>query len=63
MQSTYIRLESPLYKLTVYLPHKVDEERGKAKWDKHKENLNIYLPIIRKHIVDELTEACGMQAE
>jgi len=61
VQATYVRLESPLYKIAVYLPHKVDEERGKAKWDKHKENLTIYLPIIRKHIVDELADACGFQ--
>mmetsp|Transcript_9796 Transcript_9796/g.16835 ORF Transcript_9796/g.16835 Transcript_9796/m.16835 type:complete len:196 (+) Transcript_9796:242-829(+) len=59
VQKTYIRLESPLYKLAVYLPHEVDEERGNAKWDKTKEALSISLPIIRQHIVDAIAEACS----
>eukprot|EP00959_Pyramimonas_sp_CCMP1952_P090864 1902105-Pyramimonas_sp.AAC.1 len=63
VQATYVRLESPLYRLAVYLPHKVDEERGTAKWDKVKEVLNVYLPIVRKHIVDALAEACGAEVQ
>ena len=50
-QATYIRLESSLYKLAMYLPHKVDGEKGSAKWDKKKETLSITLPIIRQDLV------------
>jgi hypothetical protein len=32
----------------VYLPHKVNDEKGKAKWDKAKKALFITLPIIRE---------------
>lgn len=34
-------------KLSMYLPHKVDEDKGKAKWDKDKKVLSVTLPIIR----------------
>jgi hypothetical protein len=50
-QATYIRLESSLYKLAMYLPHKVDGEKGSAKWDTKKETLSITLPIIRQDLV------------
>lgn len=46
-----MRLESSLYKLAMYLPHKVDGDKGTAKWDKKKETLSITLPIIRQDLV------------
>jgi len=56
-QATYIRLESSHYKLAMYLPHKVDEEKGQAKWDKVKEVINITLPIIRPSLEDQFKNA------
>ena len=35
-------------KLSVYLPHRVNEDKGKAAWDGKKEILSISLPIIRE---------------
>jgi len=57
VQATYIRLESSHYKLAMYLPHKVDEEKGQAKWDKVKEVINITLPIIRPSLEDQFKNA------
>jgi hypothetical protein len=34
-------------KLRLALPHKVDLERGSAKWDSKKKTLTVTLPIIR----------------
>jgi hypothetical protein len=34
-------------KLSTHLPHKVDHERGKAKWDSSKKQLRVVLPIIK----------------
>lgn len=45
--STWIRLQSPNYRLRLALPHKVDEERGAAKWDGKVKALSITLPILR----------------
>lgn len=47
VKPTYLRLNSPIYKLSMYLPHKVDSDKGKAKWDKDKKALSVTLPIIR----------------
>ena len=47
VKPTYLKLGSPVYRLAVYLPHKVDAERGKAKWDAAKKTLSVTLPIIR----------------
>lgn len=44
---TQLHLQSPAYKLRLPLPHKVDSERGSAKWDSKKKTLSITLPIIR----------------
>eukprot|EP00238_Polyblepharides_amylifera_P006312 CAMPEP_0196581896 /NCGR_PEP_ID=MMETSP1081-20130531/36260_1 /TAXON_ID=36882 /ORGANISM="Pyramimonas amylifera, Strain CCMP720" /LENGTH=177 /DNA_ID=CAMNT_0041902291 /DNA_START=117 /DNA_END=650 /DNA_ORIENTATION=+ len=57
VQATYIRLESPLYKLAMYLPHTVDSEKGQAKWDSKKEALSIIMPIIRKDLAEQFAEA------
>jgi hypothetical protein len=35
-------------KLTIYLPHKVDEHKSNAKWDAAKEELRITLRIIKE---------------
>mmetsp|Transcript_68779 Transcript_68779/g.217524 ORF Transcript_68779/g.217524 Transcript_68779/m.217524 type:complete len:97 (-) Transcript_68779:45-335(-) len=48
VQSTYLKLQTAQYKLNLYLPNKVDEKRGNAKWDSKTEELNIYMPIIRE---------------
>lgn len=45
--STWVRLQSPHYRLRLALPHKVDEERGAAKWDGKTKRLSITLPILR----------------
>lgn len=37
-------------KLRLALPHKVDSERGTAKWDSKKKFLSITLPIIREEL-------------
>ncbi|KAG2490866.1 hypothetical protein HYH03_010784 [Edaphochlamys debaryana] len=47
VKDTYLKLSSPRYKLSIHLPHKVDGERGKAKWDSAKKVLAITLRIIR----------------
>ncbi|PNW80932.1 hypothetical protein CHLRE_07g335800v5 [Chlamydomonas reinhardtii] len=48
VKDTYLKLSSPQYKLSIHLPHKVDGERGKAKWDSTKKVLSITLRIIRE---------------
>lgn len=53
VQATHVRLESALYKLSMYLPHRVDEEKGAAKWDSKKETLTITLRIIRPDLADQ----------
>ncbi|KXZ54824.1 hypothetical protein GPECTOR_4g895 [Gonium pectorale] len=47
VKDTYLKLSSPQYKLSIHLPHKVDGERGKAKWDPAKKTLSVTLRIIR----------------
>jgi hypothetical protein len=42
-----LRLTSAAYRLRLALPHKVDDQRGSAKWDAAKKVLNVCLPIIR----------------
>jgi len=36
----------PCSKLSMYLPNKVDEERGKAKWDSKQRILSVNLPRV-----------------
>lgn len=47
VKPTYLKLNSPIYKLSIYLPHKVNSEKGKARWDAAKKVLAVSLPIIR----------------
>ncbi|KAL6758325.1 pre-RNA processing PIH1/Nop17-domain-containing protein [Haematococcus lacustris] len=48
VKSNYIKLNATAYKLSVYLPHSVMEERGNAKWDATKKTLTVTLPIVRE---------------
>jgi hypothetical protein len=41
-----IRLTSRVYKLTTYLPHRIDAENGKAVWDQKKETLKVTASIL-----------------
>lgn len=41
-------VRSPKYKLSTYLPHKVNHDMGKAKWDSAKQELSVTLPIVRE---------------
>ena len=47
VKETVLKLRSPVYKLNLYLPHKVDDKKGSAKWDSKTEVLKVTLPIIR----------------
>ena len=38
---------APNYKLKAWLPDKVDESKGNAKWDGDKETLLVTVPIVR----------------
>eukprot|EP00877_Chromochloris_zofingiensis_P003784 jgi/Chrzof1/13406/Cz07g31240.t1 len=48
--ATHMRLSSPTYKLSLPLPHKVADQKGKAKWDDKKKVLTVTLPIIREDL-------------
>mmetsp|Transcript_14704 Transcript_14704/g.41387 ORF Transcript_14704/g.41387 Transcript_14704/m.41387 type:complete len:181 (+) Transcript_14704:107-649(+) len=50
VKPTYIKLYSTKYKLTMYLPHKVDDQKSNAKWDATKEELKVTLRIIRAEL-------------
>ena len=43
----FARLTSRQYRLFVYLPHPVDEKRGRATWDGKSARLSVTLPIVR----------------
>ena len=45
VQPTAVKLHSPRYRLGLYLPHRVDAERGKAAFDAKLQRLT--LPILR----------------
>ena len=47
VQPTFARLTSRQYRLFVYLPHPVDEKRGRATWDGGSARLSVTLPIVR----------------
>lgn len=38
---------TPCSKLSLHLPHKVDDVRGKATWDGKQHVLSVTLPIVR----------------
>lgn len=44
-----LNLLSPQYKLNIPLPHRVDAQRGNAKWDSDKEKLVITLRMDREY--------------
>jgi hypothetical protein len=46
VQADRLRLVSQRHKLGVYLPHRVDADRGKAEWDARTEKLKVTLPIV-----------------
>mmetsp|Transcript_15196 Transcript_15196/g.41167 ORF Transcript_15196/g.41167 Transcript_15196/m.41167 type:complete len:191 (+) Transcript_15196:2236-2808(+) len=46
VKSTFLKLSSVKYKLSIYLPNKVDEDKGKAKWDSKQHILSVTLPRI-----------------
>ncbi|MEW5318797.1 MAG: hypothetical protein WDW38_009984 [Sanguina aurantia] len=52
VKPTFVKLSSSKYKLSVYLPHTVDADRGKAQWDSSKHLLSLTLRIIRWHEQD-----------
>ena len=47
VRSTHARLTSDRYRLFLYLPHTVDEKRGRAAWDARTGRLSVTLPIVR----------------
>ena len=47
VQRQQLRASSPNYRLNVYLPHPVDHNEGKARFDAAREMLVIDLPILR----------------
>ena len=49
VESTSVDCRTPRYKLQLHLPHPVDAEAGKAKWDVDLETLTITLPIKREY--------------
>jgi hypothetical protein len=46
VEADRLQLRSHVYKLNVYLPHRVDSDKGKAEWDQKTECLKITLPIV-----------------
>mmetsp|Transcript_13160 Transcript_13160/g.28215 ORF Transcript_13160/g.28215 Transcript_13160/m.28215 type:complete len:187 (+) Transcript_13160:84-644(+) len=48
VKPTYLKLSSTKYKLSIHLPHKVLEDKGKAKWDSKTHELRVTLPIVRE---------------
>ena len=55
VQADRLRLVSQRHKLGVYLPHRVDADRGKAEWDARTEKLKVTLPIVD----EDPTRFCG----
>ena len=47
VQPQFVKLKSKMYKLFVYLPHRIDAGAGKAFFDKKKGELSISMPIVR----------------
>lgn len=48
VRPTFVRLQAPKYKLKVYMPERVDEQRGNAKWDGDKGLLSVTLPVVHE---------------
>ncbi|GBG90599.1 hypothetical protein CBR_g50942 [Chara braunii] len=47
VEPTYVKLKSPIYRLAIYLPYKVESEKGSAKWDALTSTLYITMPYRR----------------
>ncbi|CAK9857492.1 unnamed protein product [Sphagnum jensenii] len=54
VQTTYVRLLSPIYFLALYLPHKVNMERSSANWNAASSTLTITMPIVGRDICNQL---------
>ena len=52
-----IIVQSPNFVLNKLLPFMVDKENGKAKFDSTKCVLEVTLPVIKKHIVDQFFDS------
>ena len=48
VRSNRVKVDSPRWRLRVFLPDKVDEHSGKAQWDSKVEELQISLPMVRE---------------
>jgi len=46
VRPTFVRVLAPSYRLKAYLPERVDEQKGDAKWDAAKGQLTVTLPVI-----------------
>ena len=57
VQSGAIIVQSPNFVLNKLLPYQVDKENGKAKFDSTKCVLEVTLPVIKKHIVDQFFDS------
>ena len=51
VQPQFAKLKSNLYKLFVYLPHRVDAAKAKAHYDTKKGELRVSMPILRDTIL------------
>ena len=47
VRPTFVRVQAPKFKLKAWLPDKVDEAKGTAKWDGDKSTLLVTMPIVR----------------
>mmetsp|Transcript_33443 Transcript_33443/g.99571 ORF Transcript_33443/g.99571 Transcript_33443/m.99571 type:complete len:84 (-) Transcript_33443:266-517(-) len=48
VKPSYVKLSHAKYKLSVYLPHNVDSDKGKAKFCAKSQVLSVTLPIVRE---------------
>eukprot|EP00899_Mesostigma_viride_P014880 jgi/Mesvir1/23393/Mv21088-RA.1 len=48
VHKNHVHVSTPSFLLSTYLPHNVDDKRGKAQWDKDKNVLTVMMPIIRE---------------
>ena len=60
VRSTFVRVQAPQFKLKAWLPEKVDETKGNAKWDGDSETLIVTLPIIREGIYGSVSASNEM---
>ena len=49
VKDKYLICKCPKYQLLLQLPHKVDSNKGNAKWDAKKEQLEVTLPLQREY--------------